>query len=389
MLDFVYENATKIVFGLGCETQVGALVREYADKVLLVYGGGSAKRSGLLDRIKASLAAAGVSAAELGGVQPNPHLALVYKGIELCRRENIAFILAVGGGSCIDTAKAISLGVPYEGDVWDFFSGRPYEGSLPVGVVLTIPAAGSESSCDAVITKEEGMLKRACCWSQKLRPVFALMNPELTLGLPDWQTFCGVTDIMTHIMERYFTNTRHVDVTDRMCEGLLQSAIYAGKRLKENPADLDARSEIMWCGTLAHNNIAGVDREGDWATHNISHEVSALYDSTHGAALAVIFPAWMRYTLDHDPSIFAQFANRVFGVPYDRNDLRAMGLEGIRQLKAFYRRIGMPTTFGELGIEAPDLELIAEKCTHGDTAPVGRFVPLGAKQVVELLKLAL
>lgn len=388
MLDFVYENATKIVFGAGQENSVGELVLEHSRNALLLYGGGSVKRSGLLGRVQASLDRAGVCWTELGGVKPNPRLSLVREGIAVCREKGIDFVLAVGGGSVIDTAKAIALGVPYEGDVWDFFTGRPFEGALSTGVILTIPAAGSESSCDAVITNEDGLYKRASCWSQKLRPAFAVLNPALTLTLPDDQTFAGVTDILVHIMERYFTNTPDVDVTDRMCEGLMQSVLYAGHRLEKNPQDMAARSELMWSGTLAHNNLLGVDREGDWGTHNIGHEISALYDVTHGATLSVVFPAWMRYTCRVNIARFSQFANRVFGVPYVPDGQEAMAREGIRLLMDFFRSIHMPTTFAQLGVANPDVRTIAMKCTDGDQKTVGKFLPLHAADVEGILALA-
>ena len=388
MLNFVYHNATKIVFGENQEQKVGELVAEYSKNILLLYGGGSVKRSGLLDRVRTSLTQHQIVWTELGGVQPNPHLALVKEGIKICREKKIDFILALGGGSVIDTAKAISLGVLYDGDVWDYFSGRPYDRSIPTGVVLTIPAAGSESSCDAVITKEEGLLKRASCGSEKLRPAFAILNPELTLTLPDKQTFAGITDIMIHIMERYFTNTKDVDVTDRMCEALLQSVMYAAHRLKENPQDLPARSEVMWCGTLAHNNLVGVDRVGDWATHKIGHEISALYDSIHGETLAVVFPAWMRYNYSVNVNRFAQFANRVFGVPYVPEKENYMALEGIRLFKDYLRSIGMPATLSDLGVRQQDIHTLAMKCTENDTQKVGRLRLLGASDVEAILNLA-
>ncbi len=388
MLDFIYDNGTKIIFGVGKESETGALVREHSQRALLVYGGGSVVKSGLLDRVKASLTASGVYFEELGGVQPNPRLSLVYTGIELCRAKGLDFIMAVGGGSVIDTGKAIALGVPYSGDVWDFFTGRGYESSLPTGVVLTIPAAGSESSCDAVITKEEGFQKRACCSSQKLRPAFAILNPALTLTLPDAQTFAGVTDIMVHITERYFSNTKDVDVSDRLSEALLQTAIHAARKLVMDPQNLAARSEIMWCGTLAHNNLTGVDRESDWATHMMGHELSALYDATHGATLAVVLPAWMRYCYKANPGRMAQFANRVFGVPYVPGEEDEMALAGIDQMVAFLRRIGMPTTMVELGIQSPDIPTMAKKCTRDGARTIGNFKRLDINDVAAIFTMA-
>ena len=341
MLDFIYENHTKTLFGRGAEENVGRETARYAKKVLLHYGGGSIKQSGLYDRVTDSLRAAGVAYVELGGVQPNPVLSLARRGVEICKREGVEMILAVGGGSVIDSAKTIAMGARYAGDVWDFYTGRPYEGSLPVGVVLTIPAAGSESSCDAVLTNEEGMLKRASCASPELRPVFAILNPELTFTLPARQSFCGVTDIMAHIFERYFTNTPNVEVTDRLCEGLLLGVMRSAATAQKDPQNYAARAEIMWTGSLAHNNLCGVDREQDWACHMMGHEISALYGATHGATLGMLFPHWMEYVRKHDLNRAAQFAVRVMGVDYNPAHPDGMAMEGIRRLRSFFTSIGI------------------------------------------------
>lgn len=389
MLDFVFENQTKTIFGKDVEKQVGVEVARYAKKVLLHYGGGSIHKSGLYDRVTRSLKEAGVEWVELGGVQPNPVLSLAKKGIEICKRENIGFILAVGGGSVIDSAKTIALGTLYDGDVWDFYTGRPYEGSLPIGVVLTIPAAGSESSCDAVLTNEENLLKRASCASPKLRPVFAIMNPEVTFTLPEYQTFCGVSDIMAHIFERYFTNTRNVEVTDRICEGLLHSVMRSASTVKKDPVNYQGRAEIMWAGSLAHNNLCGVDREQDWACHMMGHEISALYGATHGATLAMLFPYWMEYVRRHDINRACQFANRVMGVSYNPTHPDNMAMEGVRRLRDFFQRMGMPSTFAEMGIGEPDIELLADKCTDYGRHTVGHYVELGREQIIEIYKMCL
>lgn len=389
MLDFTFENHTKTIFGKGAEANVGQEVARYTKKVLLHYGGGSIKKSGLYDRIVASLKEAEVEWVELGGVQPNPLLSLVRDGIAMCRRENVGMILAVGGGSVIDSAKTIAMGTLYDGDVWDFYTGHSYAGSLPVGVVLTIPAAGSESSCDAVLTNEESMLKRASCASPELRPVFAIMNPEITFTLPDYQSFCGVTDIMAHILERYFTNTKNVEVSDRLCEGLLLSVMRSAATIKKDAANYQARAEIMWAGSLAHNNLCGVDRQQDWACHMMGHEISAQYGATHGATLGMLFPNWMQYVRQHDLPRAMQFANRVMGVDYNPTHPDGMAMEGIRRLRSFFDWIGMPSTFAQLGIKTPDIELLADKCTDSNQHTVGGYVPLGKDAIITIYKMCI
>ncbi|HBF38006.1 MAG TPA: NADH-dependent alcohol dehydrogenase, partial [Firmicutes bacterium] len=317
MEDFEFLSSTKIIFGRGVQNRVGKEIKSYSSKILLHYGGGSIKKSGLYEQLTDSLKAAGIDYLELSGVQPNPRLSLVHEGIEICRKQKLDFILAVGGGSVIDSAKAIALGVPYQGDVWDFYASKavPKE-NLPVGVVLTIPAAGSEASKSSVITNEDGWYK----WGLNIemnRPRFAIMNPELTFTLPSYQTACGAVDIMAHIMERYFTNVSHVDLTDRLCEGALKTMIKTTPIALNNPENYDARAEMMWTSTLAHNDLLSTGRIGDWASHMIEQELSAVYDVAHGAGLAVIFPAWMKYTLHRNLERFIQFAVRVWDVEYD------------------------------------------------------------------------
>lgn len=389
MLDFVFHNHTKTVFGRNAEAQTGELTADYGKKILLLYGGGSIMRSGLYDRVTASLKAAGVEWIDLGGVQPNPVLSLAKKGIEICKKEGIGFILAVGGGSVIDTAKTIALGTPYDGDVWDFFCGRPYEKSLPIGVVLTIPAAGSESSCDAVITKEEGMLKRASCFSMDLRPEFAIMNPEVTLTLPDWQTFAGISDIMAHIMERYFTTTEHVEISDRLCEGLLKGVITAARALKKDGQDYNARAEVMWAGSLAHNNLCGVDRGQEWVCHMLGHEISGMYEATHGATLAMLFPNWLEYVMKANQERAMQFANRVFGIDYTPERPEEMGKAGIKALRDFFTEIGMPAKFSDLGIANPDIETLTDKATNYGAKKLGRYMPLSHEDIVAIYKMCI
>lgn len=383
MNNYTFYNYTEIVFGKGVQSQTGALVQKFGKKVLLHYGGGSIKKSGLYDQIIDSLRQAQIEFVELGGVQPNPRLGLVQEGIALCRKENVDFILAVGGGSVIDSAKCIASGVHYDGDVWDFFEGKECTNKiLPIGVVLTIPAAGSESSDSLVITKEEGLLK----WSfshRNLRPRFAVMNPELTYTLPAYQTACGASDMLAHIMERYFTRVNNVDVTDRMCEAVMRGILYNAPKLLNNPEDYAARAEIMQAGTVAHNDILTMGRIGDWASHGIEHELSAIYDIAHGAGLSVIFPAWMKYVYHTDVPRFVQFAVRVMNVDIDFTRPEEIIREGIRRLEVFYRAMGLPVRLSELNIDETNFTLMAKKA-----APLGSYVNLQENDVYEIYQLA-
>ncbi len=388
MDNFTFYSPTYFVFGKETENEAGHYVKRFGGtRVLIHYGGGSVVRSGLLDRVKASLEKEGLFWAELGGVQPNPRSGLVYKGIELCRKENIDFILAVGGGSTIDSSKAISIGTPYEGDFWDFYAGKAEaKTSLPVASVLTIAAAGSEGSDGSVITQENGMYKRGY-GSELIRPVFAIMNPELTMTLPPYQTASGCTDIMAHVFERYFTNTRNVEITDRLCEGILKTIIKELPKVLENPNDYEARANIMWAGTLAHNDVCGVGREQDWASHNLEHELSALYDCAHGAGLAVMFPAWMTYVMPHDVNRFAQFAVRVWGCEMNFENPEETAKEGIARTRSFFHSIGMPTSFAELGAKEEDIPKLLETLQiEGRTE--GSFMKLGPKECEAIYHLA-
>lgn len=381
MENFTFYSPTKFVFGKGTESEAGALVKSFGgSNVLVHYGGGSVIRSGLLDRVKASLEAAGVKYTLLGGVKPNPRSGLVYEGIELCRANGIDFILAVGGGSVIDSSKAIACGVLYDGDFWDFYCGKPIEKALPVGTVLTIAAAGSEGSGDSVITKEDGMYKRGA-GSEFLRPKFSIMNPELTETLPPYQTACGITDIMAHLYERYLTNSRDVEVTDRMIEALLLTMKNEAPKVIADPSDYQARANIMWAGTMAHNNSCGVGRSQDWNSHNIEHELSALYDCAHGAGLAVTMPAVFRYVMKHDEARFAQAAQRVWGV--------SSAAEGIDAFQAFLKSIGMPSTLGELGGREEDIPVLVKNLCYGDgrTGTISGFVTLDEKDCAEIYKM--
>ena len=393
MDNFNFYSPTEFVFGKERENECGKYVRKYGGtKVLIHYGGGSVKKSGLLDRVKRSLEAENIEFAELGGVQPNPRDTKVYEGIEICKAENIDFILAVGGGSVIDSSKAIALGAMYDGDFWDFFDRKAaIEKALPVGTVLTIAAAGSEGSSNTVITKTDGMWKRGT-GSDILRPKFSVMNPELTFTLPPYQTACGATDIMAHVFERYFTNTKEVEITDRLCEAVLCTIIKEVPRVLEDPENYDARANIMWAGTIAHNNICGVGREQDWNSHGLEHELSGLYDVAHGAGLAVMMPAWMEFVMSHNVMRFAQMAVRVFGVPMNFERPEETAKQGIKAFRAFLRSIGMPLNFADLGAKESDIPELAEKFRAtkiGDNGTTGGFVKLTKEDAAEIYRIAL
>lgn len=389
MNNFQYCAPTKYIFGRGAEEQAGKQLAELgATKVLVVYGRGSAVRSGLLDRVKDSLALANIACCELGGVKPNPEDDLVYDGIAICREQGVDAILAVGGGSAIDTAKAIAAGALYDGDFWDFYAGvAKVEQALPIGVVLTIPAAGSEGSGNTVITKREGLVKISIRTDYLLRPKFSLLNPELTFTLPPEQTAAGIADMMAHIMERYFTNTADVAVTDRLCEGLLMAIMDEAPKVMADPHDYDARANIMWSGTLAHNGLCGCGREEDWSSHAIEHELSALYGVTHGAGLAVVFPAWMSYVAEHHVGKVAQFARRVFAVTAESDADAAF--EGIARLREFFASIGLPLTLKELGISDPDIDTLVDRLHEHKGPRLGFYYPLSPADTRAIYQLML
>ena len=390
MRNFEHCVPTRFVFGRETEGRVGELVRELGGtKALVLYGGGSAVRSGLIGRVRASLKEAGVESIELGGVKPNPRDTLVYEGIEKAREAGVDFILPVGGGSVIDTGKAIAHGLCYEGDFWDFFCGKAKPGrTTPLGVVLTMAAAGSESSNSCVITRWATKTKRGLR-SELNRPRFAVMNPELAMTLPPYQIACGATDILAHIMERYFTSERDVDLTDRLCEGAMQAVIRAARIAVVNPRDYDAQAQLMWGSTIAHNDTLGVGRVQDWGSHQIEHELSALYDVPHGAGLAVVFPAWMRYHMDRNVMRFAQFAQRVYGCEMDFEHPERTALRGIEAHETFLRQIGMPLTLRELGARSEDIPVLAAstKKTNPDGTTGGTF-PMTAQDIEAILRIA-
>ncbi len=353
---------------------------------MIHYGGGSVVRSGLLDRVKRSLESAGLAYTELGGVKPNPRSGLVYEGIDLVKREGVDFILAVGGGSTIDSSKAIAAGALYDGDFWDFYSGKPVERALPVGTVLTIAAAGSEGSGDSVITKEEGMLKRGT-GSDALRPKFSILNPALTQTLPPYQTAAGITDIMAHLYERYLTNTKDVEVTDRLIEALLLTLKHEAPRVIVNPNDYEARANIMWAGMVGHNNSCGVGRSQDWLSHMIEHELSALYDCAHGAGLAVTMPAVFTYELEHDVMRFAQVAVRVWGCQMDFEHPEVTAKEGIEAFRKFLISIGMPKNFEELGAKEEDIPKLVDVLFEGSDGKLNGFIEINKEDAAKIYKM--
>lgn len=397
MENFTYCAPTRYIFGKGAEEQTGAMARQYGfTKVMIVSGGSSARRSGLLGRVADSLDAAGIGHVELTGVKPNPTDDRVYEGIELCRREGVDALIAVGGGSVIDTAKAVAAGVPYQGDFWDFWAGKAVvENALPVGVVLTIPAAGSEGSGNSVITKIDGMHKISLRTDSALRPKFALLNPELTFTLPPEQTAAGIADMMAHILERYFTPTADVETTDRIAEGLLMAIMEEAPKVMVRPDDYQARANIMWAGTLAHNGVCGCGRREDWTSHGLEHELSALYGVTHGAGLAVVFPAWMTFMASHRPEKIAQLGRRIFGLgrnmyaSTDRDDDRSVALRTVDCLRDFFRSIGLPLTLGELGIANPDIATLTRKFHEDKGLPFGPYYPLHEVDTASIYRLML
>lgn len=388
MKDFNYCAPTRVIFGKNTELEVGkALKNAGATRVLMQYGGGSIKKSGLYDRVVKAIRDEGIELFELGGVQPNPHLSLVRKAIEIVREQKIDYLLAVGGGSAIDSTKATAVGAVYDGDVWDFYCGKAVpKKAMPVGVVLTIPAAGSEGSNSSVITNEDGWIKRGL-GCDLTRPAFAIYNPELTYSLPAYQTAAGATDIMAHIMERYFTNEPDVDMTDRLCESVLKTIIRQAPVAVKEPDNYVARAEMMWASTVAHNDFLSCFRVGDWSSHQLSHELSGMYDATHGAALAVAFPAWMTYVYKHDVQRFCRFAVEVMGVEMDFFHPEETALKGITALRAFFKSIGMPTTLSELDVPEDKLDVLADKVKRGADGTTGQFVKLTRDDCLKIYQL--
>ena len=399
MENFTYYTPTKVVFGRDTEKQIGNLLKEQGcKKVLLHYGGNSAIRSGLLNRIEIILLESGISFISLGGVKPNPRLSLVYEGIELCKNSGVDFILAIGGGSVIDSAKAIGYGVKNEGEIWEFYEKkRTPKACLPIGAILTIAAAGSEMSNSSVITNENGWLKRGCS-SDVSRCKFAIMNPELTFTLPEYQTACGCVDIMMHTMERYFNQCENMELTDGISEALMRDVMKYAKILKRDPTDYNARAEVMWASSLSHNGLTGCGTDGgDFASHQIEHELGGMFDVAHGAGLAAIWGSWARYVYKENPLRFAKFAVNVHAIS-PSNDLEklteeeidSLALAGIKAMENFYHSIDMPTSLTELGITVTDqqIEELAEKCSFGQTRTIGIVKKLDKQDIIKIYQAA-
>lgn len=394
MKNFNYYAPTQVAFGRNTESQVAELVKKHGgSKVLIHYGGQSAIRSGLLAKVEQILTEAGIAYVKLGGVKPNPRLSLVRKGIELCKEENVDFLLAVGGGSVIDSCKAISSGRFYQGDVWTLYEHKDHATQyLPIGCILTIPAAGSEMSNGSVITNDEveSRLKKDYCVDE-FRCKFAIMNPELTFTLPAWQTACGITDMMMHTMERYFSKDDDMETTDAIAEAILRTCMKEGPLALANPTDYTCRANIMWAGTLAHNDLTGCGTTGDWATHNIEHELSGLFDVSHGAGLAAVWGSWARYTRNENLPRFARFAHNVMGIDTTNMSDMEASETGIKAMEQFFRSIGMPTDIHTLvgkDITDAEIEEMAQKCTNGDTTTIGGLKILHAADIVKIYQMA-
>lgn len=392
MNNFDYVNKTRLVFGKGEESNVGALLKEYgASKILLHYGKNSIKKSGLYDKVIASLNKANIAFVELGGVEANPKLGLARKGVKIAREEKVDFILAVGGGSVIDSAKAIAAGVYYAGDVWDLYKYKvPVDKALGIATILTLPAAGSESSDSTVLTNEIDMRKQSF-GTELIRPVFSIINPEIFFTLPKSQIANGLTDMLCHVMERYFTNTENVQLTDGLCESVMKTIMRVGVKLIDNSADYDLWAEIAFAGTVAHNGLIGMGRVEDWASHDIEHELSAIYDIAHGAGLAIINPAWIKYVYKDNIPMFTQWAVNVMDVRADMKNPDAMIQEGIAKLENFYKRIGQAVRLSEIGISDEKFDLMAAKATNLDWTEskfIGGFKSLGKDDIKAIYELA-
>ena len=378
MENFTFYSPTEFVFGRDTQARTGELVARFGGRrVMIVSGGGSAERSGLLAQVRAALTEAGIFFIEQKGIAPNPTDDRVYEGIRMARENNIDFLLAVGGGSVIDSTKAVALGVNYEGDFWDFYCGKATPASvLPLGVVLTIPAAGSEGSGNSVITKLDGKHKISVRYPMCLRPRFAVMNPELTMSLPWFQTACGITDMLCHIYERYFSNTTGTDLTDSIAEAIMRDVMENALILKETPDDYDARAAVMWASTLAHNGLCGCGKVEDWSSHALEHEISAWHNVAHGAGLAVMVPAWMSFVAEKNPRKVVQFAVNVMGIAPEGKTEQEICRLGIEALKGFYHTLGLTTSLRELTGCEPDIDLLVRSLQGNKGETLGSYVPL-------------
>lgn len=388
MENFNFKNSTRLIFGKGTHEEAGKYIKNYSKKILLHYEGDGSliKKLGIYDKVVKSLEDNGIEYVVFGGVVPNPRLSLVYEGIEICRKNNIDFILAVGGGSVIDSAKAISLGAVYEGDVWDFFTGKSQpEASLNVGVVLTIPGSGSEMSESSIISDEKTSMK-CVCDTEKNFPVFSILDPQVCFTIPPYLMGCGITDIMSHLMERYFSQTSDTQLSDALLEAAMKIVVEFGPKVIKEPRDYNNCAQIMWAATIAHNGMIATGRAADWASHRIEHEISAIYDITHGAGMAIVFPAWMEYVKDENIERFSKFAIKVFGVKADE-DKEKTALRGIIELKKFFKHLKMKTSLGEAEIGEENFEVMAEKALAGNRT-LGRFKKLTKEDIVNILKMS-
>lgn len=388
MKNFKFQCITKIIFGRDMENTVGEEIAGFSHNILLLYGGGSIKSNGLYDRVVESLKKNEISFVELSGVEPNPRLTLVYEGIELCRKNDLTFILAVGGGSVIDTAKAIACGVKYQGDVWELFEEKALVGEvLPTGNILTIPGAGTEAGNGTVIKNMEQGLKRNVN-DEKLRPQFTILNPELTYTLSPYQTACGISDMLSHVAERYFAPEKNVEYTDRLCEATMKTIIHKGLVAYENPTDYNARAELMWCAAIAHNDFLQTGRTPDFASHKIDHEVNAVCDCTHGASIAILLLAWCKYVYKDGMDKFFQFAVRVFNVEPDFENPEGTVLEGISRLEDFYHKLGLSTHLEDLGLKREDFDRVAKNCKTFAEDKVGNFRRISREEIKKILEIA-
>lgn len=391
MLNFDYANKTRIIFGKGTHKQAGEIIKPYARKVMLIYGGESVKRTGVYFDVVNSLKESGVVFTELGGVVPNPRITKVYEGLKKIKSENVDFLLALGGGSVIDTAKAVAMGAYYDGDAWDIYEKHIMVGkAMPLGVVLTIPAAGSETSNSSVLSNEEKEMKRGCT-NNLTRPVFSIINPEIFFTLPKNQISNGIADMMSHIFERYFTYTESTDLIDGICETVLKTIIKNAQKVYDDPTDYDAWCQIGLGGTIAHNDLLGVGRAQDWACHAMEHELSARYDIAHGAGLAILTPAWMKYVYKSNRSMFLQFAVNVMGMAGDFRKPESLIVDAIERLSFFYARIGLPQKMSGLGIDEADFEVMAKRATraaYGEEKPIGGVQKLTWQDVKSIFELA-
>ena len=390
MNSFEFQCSTKIIFGAGKETCVGEQIKAYGgSRVLIVYGGGSVKRSGLLPRVEGYLDDAGIAWKELGGVKPNPELGLVHEGVALARKENIDFVLAVGGGSAIDTAKAIALGIPYDGDVWDFFDcvAQP-KVMTPVATILTLPATGSELSSASVITKEDGGIKKGLN-RPMMRPTFSILNPELTYTLPPYQTAAGAVDILMHTLERFFSKSSTNELTDMIAECIMRTIFKNAPIALADATNYQARSEIMWAGSLSHCNLTGLGLPGDWASHQIEHELSTAFGVAHGAGLAAVWGSWARYTFKEGLDRFVKYASDIWGI--HTGDDEADALASIRKTEEFFTSIGMPICMSELigrTISEEEIKVLAHKCTFEGKRTIGNLIVMKEPEIEDVYRLA-